>query len=103
MAGVDTAPGVTPDDRRRTTSFALCRDLTLVSPVLTDGLPQPASSDRDGAAIDVAWCRHQRRYRPSKPATPRRAGCGGWDAGDRRHAFWSAASCGRNHCASWLL
>ena len=30
MAGVDTAPGVTPDDRRRTTSFALCRDLTLV-------------------------------------------------------------------------
>ncbi|CAE7415332.1 CPY1 [Symbiodinium sp. KB8] len=58
-----TAPGVAPDDRRRLDLViygasrrgeALCCDVTLVSPLRADGRPQPASSERDGAAIDVA-------------------------------------------------
>ena len=66
-----TAPGVAPADRRRLDLViygasrrgeALCCDVTLVSPLRTNGRPQPASSERDGAAIDVARRRKQRRY-----------------------------------------
>ena len=53
---------VAPDDRCRLDLViygasrrgeALCCDVTLVSPLRADGRPQPASSERDGAAIDV--------------------------------------------------
>ena len=91
-----TAPGVAPDDRRRLDLViygasrrgeALCCDVTLVSPLRADGRPQPASSERDGAAIDVAngatlnwpaWARNAssswrggRRVMGAKGARPR--------------------------------
>ena len=74
MAGADHRAWcrcVAPDDRRRLDLViygasrhgeALCCDVTLVSPLRANGRTQPASSERDGAAIDVARRRKQRRY-----------------------------------------
>ena len=66
-----TAPGVQPDDRRRLDLVvygasrlgeALCCDVTLVSPLRTDGAPQPGAANRDGAALRVARRRKEAAY-----------------------------------------
>ena len=66
-----TAVGIPADDRRRLDFVlygatrrgeALCCDVTLVSPLRADGMPQPGSRDRDGAAIEVARRRKLARY-----------------------------------------
>ena len=62
---------IADDDRRRLDFVlygatrrgeALCCDVTLVSPLRADGMPQPGSRDRDGAAIEVARRRKLARY-----------------------------------------
>ena len=66
-----TAPGVREDDRRRLDlvvygatqhGSALCCDVTLVSPLRTNGTPHPRTAREDGAAIATARRRKRERY-----------------------------------------
>ena len=66
-----TAPGVSPDDRRRLDLVVYgatergetrCCDATLVGPVRSDGRPHAGAADRDGVALSTAERRKRTRY-----------------------------------------
>ena len=93
-----TVPGVTPDDRRRLDlakygafrrGEALCCDVTLASPLRADGRPQPASSDRDGAAARGGTNNGATLNWPARARNASSSGCGG---GGKRRTTSSAAS-----------
>ena len=93
-----TAPGVGEDDRRRLDlvvygatrhGFALCCDVTLVSPLRANGSPHPRTTREDGAAIMTARRRKRERYPELLRPGPQRLVVLACEAGGR----W-AAECG---------